>query len=367
MASRNRVEMSRRLFERILLCAQQRGAQIENIEKARYITRLNENDASLMSSADAEVLNISRHTKLIRINKGDDCFFCTIGIHEPNVLPAGLELAPITPALFAVFVLEAEIYPSSSVTGYQIKDAIESEHMGVQDYNGHALQEVTPLFPSIQVYKVSSNEPFLENDLYRVLGSLISRSYFDGPIHISPETLESLKEVFEAGSNYIPFRNLVQGMLSISWEGLFLEVYRCLEQLYAEPHISALKKNWPSSLPMKELASYLEEHLSWRPREDEALRKIIETCEEEIIDNLFEAMKIGDGGEGEKVNSASKAVYSLRNGIVHYRPIHNAIKKSDDQWNNIINCLLKVVTHVYDLRGEPFFVGDKRHSALLDR
>lgn len=75
MASRNRVEMSRRLFERILHCAQQRGAQIENIGKARYITRLDENDASLMSSADAEVLNISRHTKLIRINKGDDCFF----------------------------------------------------------------------------------------------------------------------------------------------------------------------------------------------------------------------------------------------------------------------------------------------------
>ncbi|HBO2965668.1 TPA: hypothetical protein L4Q94_005710 [Pseudomonas aeruginosa] len=367
MASRNRKEMNKRLFERILHCGQQRGAQIENIEKVRYIQRLNESDASLMSSADAEVLNISRHTKLIKIAKGDDCFFCTIGISEPGLLPTGLEPAPITPALFAITVLEAEVQPSSSVTGYKIKDAIEGEYQGVQDYDGHLLEKVTPLFPSIQVYKVSSNEPFLDYDLYRVVGSLLSRSYFDGPIHISCETLEGLREIFETGSKYIPFRNLVQGMMSISWEGLFLEIYRCLEQLYAEPHISALKTNWPSSLPMKELASYLEEHLSWRPREDEALRKIIEACEEELIDNLFEAMKVDNGGKGKKVSSASKAVYALRNGIVHYRPIHNAVEKSDEQWNKIISCLLNVVSHVYDLRGEPFFVGDKKNSVLLDR
>jgi hypothetical protein len=362
MASRNRTEMSTRLFERLASAAKQRGIDIDNASKGRFIRGLSCEDAELMAKADAVVLTISRQVRMVRITSALRTLFCVFGLPEPYQIPLGLELDDLTPGLFAVSVLEANVQPPSSITASKIRDTIEAQFVGSDNYEGHQLEEIASLFPSLNVYRVAQVESYMQSD-FRVLGALVARSYVDGPILISSTTLEKLWTIFERGSKYIPHRNLVQGLMAISWENLFLEAYRCLEQLYAEPRVSALKAQWKSTRPLQELAILLEQHLSWRPKEDDALAKIISCADLAYVEELCNAFGISESltlteGKVTRAEKVSRRVYELRNNIVHYRPRNQAITKSELEWDKIVSALLDVINVLYDLRGEQFFEAD---------
>lgn len=356
MASRNRVEMNKLLFERLIVAAQQRDVEISNATKGRFIRRLSVEDAELMAGADARVLTISRQVRMVRISFQGETLFCVFGLAEPDQLPLGLEIADLTPAIFVIGVLEARIQPLSSKSGSDIRDVIEDDFMGALEYDGHELEGVGSLFPRPSVFRATQDEPYLESD-HRVLGALLVRSYADGPIQLSSVTIEKLQSIFESGAKFIPFRNLVQGLMSISWENLYLEAYRCLEQLYAEPRVSDLKSQWHSTLPLRELAALLERHLSWRPKEDDALGKLLASCNFIYLTRLSTAFGINEPSANQNfiAEKVSRKVYELRNSVVHYRPIHEAINKSDVEWDDIISALLEVVGDIYESRGVPFF------------
>jgi hypothetical protein len=368
VASRNRREMSVRLFERLASAASQRGLDIANASQGRYIRRLSDEDAELMATADADALAISRQVRMVRITSAVRTLFCVFGLPEPDQMPLGLELDELTPGVFTISVLEASIQPLGSRTAFDIRDTIEAQFVGSDGYEGHQLEEIARLFPPPTVYRVAQNEPYMHDD-YRVLGALVARSYIDGPIQVSSSTLEKLWTMFERGSKFIPHRNLVQGLMAISWENLFLEAYRCLEQLYAEPRVSALKAQWQSTRSLRELAILLETHLSWRPKEDDALAKIISSSDSPYVTSLCNAFGIVDPSTEEivtRVEKVSRQVYQLRNNIVHYRPIHQAITKSDFEWDNIVSALLDIISNIYDMRGVPFFQAETEVSMGME-
>ena len=356
MASRNRIKMNKLLFERLIVAAELSNVEIANATEGRFIRRLSDEDAALMAGADALVLTISRQVRMVRISFQGQTLFCVFGLAEPDQLPLGLEIAELTPAIFLIGVVEARIQPLSSISGYGIQDVIEQDFVGVAGYDGHELDAVAKLFPTPSVFRVTQDEPYLKSD-HRVLGALLVRSYTDGPIQLSSVTIEKLQTIFEFGSKFIPFRNLIQGLMSIAWENLYLEAYRCLEQLYAEPRVSDLKDQWHSTLPLRDLAALLERHLSWRPKEDDALSKLLASCSPTCLASLTAALRIQEPPDNQ-ISTAEKAarkIYDLRNSVVHYRPIHEEINKSDDEWNDIVSALLDVVSDIYDLRGVPFF------------
>lgn len=356
MASRNRVEMSAALFERLFAAASQRGSEIANAKEKRYLRRLNDEDAELMAAGDAQTLFISRQVRLVRITFKSKLLFCVFGLVVPEQLPIGLEPIDLTPAIFSIGVLQARIQPKSSVSVSDIRDAVEADFIGSPEYQGHELDAIAQLFPPPTVYRAVRQEPYLQSD-HRVLGSLFARSYADGPIQISNPTMEKLWLTFEAGSKFIPYHNLLQGLMAISWGQLFLETYRCLEQLFAEPRVAALRGQWQSKLSLRELAAMIERHLAWRPKEDDALSKIIGCCDIACVSVLCNAFGLNEPLEGVTLGAekASRKVYDLRNNVVHYRPIHETIQKTDAEWDFIVSALIDVVNQVYESRGGPFF------------
>ena len=217
--------MSKLLFERLIVAAQQRDVEILHATKGRYIRRLSDEDANLMAGADACVLTISRQVRMVRISFQGETLFCVFGLTEPDQLPIGLEFADLTPAIFVIGILEARIQPLSSISGAEIRDVIEDYFMGANGYEGHNLDDVAKLFPRPSVFRATQDEQYLESDC-RVLGALLVRSYMDGPIQLSSVTIEKFQSIFESGSKFIPFGNLLQGLMSISWENLYLAACR---------------------------------------------------------------------------------------------------------------------------------------------
>lgn len=351
------MKMSEIIFDRLIADAGAKGITINDPDKPRYIERLSNDDALLMAKADCNVLVVTRHIKLVKINYEEKVIFALFGISEPEQAPAGLAITDITPGTFAVSIFHTDTQPMPSVTPSEIREVIELRfYTEGGDYDGNEISEIADLFPKIYFLQVVELFDYHYDD-YRVIGSLISRTYLDGPIQLDPATIEAMARVFETASNFIPYKNIVQGILSISWDGLFLELYRCIEQLYACNKLTPLTKKWVTNSSLRDIAALLETELAWRPKEDESLIGLIAECETQTIARAYSAMG-GDQNFGDLINpsdTVGRLIYKLRNSIVHYRPAHEAVQKNEASWNEIVTAMLEIIEQSYERLGESFF------------
>jgi len=321
-----------------------------------------------------EAFLLGRRSRIVKITHGDELYFCLFGIPLTGDLPDGIETTDLTPALLTCAVLEAKVLPIA--TGLEIKDAIESEYIGTKDYCGHDVNAISKLFPPLVVVKGDSNYEF-QHDLQRVMGSFLVRSLNNQQIELQEETIDTFITFFEAGSAYIPFGIIIRSLISVTWEGLFLDAYRCIEQIYSCIKVGELREDWDSEKSLRQLAELLESHLAWRPKEDDAFGSILEKCdplgikdactllelptEETLSENGLQVTR--PRSDDKLARSVAKHLYGIRNNLVHYRPVHELIKKSDDEWNSIIRLMLGFVQESYSLFGPNFF--EKKISSGL--
>lgn len=352
--ARNRTAMSAALFGRLTDHAAQAGEFVVNPEAGRWIIRKDDHDAALMAKAEAEARIVTRQIRLVRIEHDGQTYFCTFGLPEPDETPPDLEIIGSTPSLFAIAVLEAQVRPRASITSADIKQLLDERYKDHADYAGHELSEIEPIFPPMVVYRaLATAEYHAVTD--RVLGAILARTYLDGPISLEPETVSALTEVFETNSALIPFRNLVQGVMAISWENLFLEIYRCIEQLYGMKRYSELRVKLNFTASPRELAKMLEDQLAWRPKETEAFIALAVLCDEALISSVCVGMAIQADSHEKRCSKLVEKMYGLRNTIVHYRPVHEMVQKSDADWNVIIRGMLAIVAELYNDHANEFF------------
>ncbi|MFV1543637.1 hypothetical protein VW041_01520 [Phaeobacter sp. JH204A] len=345
--------MNTEIFHRLVLKAANDDVTIPNAGKPRWIRKLNDSDSSLMAKSEiSSQLKVTRHIRAIQIEYNKVCHFGVLGHIEKSGTPDGLLPTEITPGLFSVIVTESDIQPS--VTGLEILDAIGDLYAGETEFDGFDLSDISKLFPYITVYEADQNYEYTLN-VTRVLGALIARSYSDGPIGPSASTLAKVSSLFEAGSEHVPFENILQGLLSISWGGFFLELYRAVEQLYAVPRLSGLVEAWPTPLPYRQLADLLESHLSWRPKEDDALAKIIGECDGEVVKSLIDSFCSDRAADQEtSPEKVAKEIYKVRNRLVHFRTALGKATHTDDEWDRMISAMLDLVQDIYRRHGKRF-------------
>jgi len=264
MANRSRIQMSQQIFKRLIAHASDDGVVIPEIDQKRWIRRLSDADASLMAEADVfGHQQITRQIRAIHFEHEAVRYFAVLGIGETGDVPEGLVPTELTPGTLSVALTQSDIQPNAK--GLEILEAIGDLHGGIEGFDGYELSAIAKLFPSVEMFEADKNYEYTAN-VVRVLGALTARSYVDGPIAPSDTTLNKVSDLFQSGSEHVPFENVLQGMLSISWGGFFLELYRAIEQLYAVPRLAALVEAWPTSLPYRSLAYLLESHLAWRPQ-----------------------------------------------------------------------------------------------------
>lgn len=351
MANRNRITMNTLLFRSLIQYVELADQVFLHRDEARWIKRKDDADAELMAHADrCGLLRVTRQIRGVHIEHEGIRYFTVMGLPSIDALPNGLTRQELTPGLFAIAVCESNLPPSASPL--KIKQAIEATHRGESDFDGIDLEQIQALYPDIFVY-VGDNNFEYTSSLVRVLGTLLSTSYFDGPIEFEMTTLAELQLLFESGSDHIPFDNILQGILSISWGGLFLELYRSVEQLFAVPKLISVTEVWPATVPFSKLAELLESRIAWRPKENEALSLIIRACSDDVRNSLSDAFCKRRVPPIDHQNMADD-VYRLRNSLVHFRQSLREEELTDQQWNEIARAMTKFVREVYDLYGERY-------------
>ena len=353
MANRSRIQMSQQIFARLITHASENGVAIPSDDQARWISRFSDADASLMAEADVfGHQQITRQIRAMHFEHDAVRYFAVLGIGEAESVPDGLVLTELTPGTLSVALTQSDIQPTAK--GLEILEAIGDLHGGVEGFDGYELSAITKLFPSIEIFEADQNYEYTAN-VVRVLGALTARSYADGPIAPSSTTLNKVSDIFQSGSEHVPFENILQGMLSISWGGFFLELYRAIEQLYAVPRLAALVEAWPTSLPYRSLADLLESHLAWRPKEDEALAKIIAECDDTIVAPLRESFSgHRDGDQEITTEKVAADIYKVRNSLVHFRAALGTVQRTNKEWDDMISAMLDLVKDVYQRHGARF-------------
>ncbi len=342
--------MSKDLFAKLVDAVEASPDRVlTNSDAARWIKKLSDEDATLMSQADViEACLVTRHLRASLLQHEDAMFLCVSGLEADEDLPIAFEAFELTPGLFALAVSELKLVPKASAI--EIFDTIDSSFQGAVGYEGHELEDVAKLFPDVSIFQLD-NDADSSGSIWRSLGVLLSVFYGQGPIELSEEALESLKELYEAGSDHVPFKNIVQGHLAMSWSGLFLELYRAIEQLYSVPKLTNLTDEWASPKPFYELAELLENQLGWRPKEEDALRELIESCDDPLLDML--TSELCPNSEN-KAQAVAKAIYKQRNSLVHFRSAMPEQDYSTEQWNNRICLMIKLVSHLYERHGKNY-------------
>lgn len=354
--------MSQNVFGRLIECVEQQGLALENRDKSRWIKRLSEHDANLMSKADViSTVKVTRQIKAVQIEYENFRYMAILGLPLIDSAPDGLILIDHTPGLFAIAVIGADVGPNA--TAYQIKQAIEYSHEGDPGFEGIDLAEISCLFPLIQVFQADKNYEFTA-ELVRVLGTLTASSYFDGPIGLDSSTLSETQALFEGGCEFVPFEAILQGLLSISWSGFFLELYRAIEQLYAVPKLLALATVWPVTGKYSDMAANLEKHLGWRPKENESLAGLIDCCSDatKISLGLAFCQNRENPMEAETI---ANCIYKLRNSLVHFRQALLTARLDDSDWNTKIRAMIALMNEVYQQHGSRFHSVGSSSSPLI--
>lgn len=353
MASRNRIALNQTFFSRLIEHASLNGVEIQNPTEGRWIARLSDDDAQLMTKAD--VIGLQKLTKSLRVvalsfeSKKYIVFF---GLSEVKDLPEGLSEVDITPALFLVPVVEAGVLPSA--TGFAVKEAVEGLYQGVVDYSGHDLNEILALYPNCQAFVADTNYDFT-GSLPRVIGTMIARSYENGPIELSRETLAIASDLFEEGSPHLPYEVILQGLMSISWRGFYLGLYRCIEQLFPVSALANLIRETGDDRPIIDIAEILERQLAWRPKEDVALEGLMKGVSGELVGHFITCLQIQVPEHTSYEKSVAKRIYSLRNGMVHFRPGVSSVDELGEQREDtMVRLMVELVAELYSQHGAAF-------------
>lgn len=350
MANRNRTQLNIDLFNKLIGKAEEAGVEIA--AGGRWIRRLSSEDAELLTTGDSKIMALTRLSRTMVVLKEARRYFLAIGFSSCEAYPAALKRIDATPALFTLAVTEWGLAPSASSA--EIRDILQDQFSGIAGYNGHDLLDISGLFPEVFYFEITDGFAASDN-ISRLTGSFCLRTYGNGPLNFEDDTRDRIASLFESGNDYIPYDVILQGAMAFSWGSFYLELYRCLEQVYSAPRMKALSEEFSLRDSLHDLAMSFERLLSWRPKEDESLLKVIRYCTKSSIDSALSSFNCDECEDfNTATDAASRAIYKLRNALVHFRPSAERINLDDKSWNAIVVAMSDLVAEVYDAIGEMF-------------
>lgn len=216
------------------------------------------------------------------------------------------------------------------------------------EYAGHEFNEIASVFDPFGVYQILEESPIKGDDIVRLSCLFISQNPENLILAFSDDTLKVFRDIVLNGPTDIPFENFILGLTSFSWKYAFLDIYRCIERLFALPFFQKIHAELSPMPDFKKFVSLVEEITGWRPKEDTALKKILDNAPSDLIKTLSELKKRETGTEaGTETEKLANWFYQVRNSIVHYRLTSKEVKFKDADWDLLFQTSLILTRHLY--------------------
>ncbi|WP_377481078.1 MAG: hypothetical protein P2A85_13940 [Microcoleus anatoxicus] len=235
---------------------------------------------------------------------------------------------------------------SHKVSAYEIAEEIlyESENSTIE-YN---FSLIANCFEPFSVYRIQEDSAFLKKDdidLIRISGFYALKNSQLIALNFSCKTLDKFEKVFFEGSESIPYENLLFSLVSVSWKYSFLDIYRCIERLFCISYLDVFHKELKITDSLLKFSADVEKYIGWKPKENEAVNKLVDDSPEEALQLVREIKTLLDGTEEGKCGDF---IYKIRNSIVHFRPATQSINLDDKKWDMLIRASLYIVEYWYN-------------------
>jgi hypothetical protein len=277
-------------------------------------------------------------------------YFVTVGFQyqEKSDVSNILEYVKINAGILTALLFKLEVPLVKSLNYLDITNEIFYESS--DELIKYQFNCVSKFFEPLCIYRINEDCPFTggeDIDLIRLSGFYILKNRQLISLNFSSNTLDKFEKIFFEGSKVIPHENLLLSLVSSAWKYSFLDIYRCIERLFCISALEEFHNKFQITCSILQFSTDIEDHIGWRPKEEDSLDKIIKKSPQEIT-NLLQEIKafIHGEAEGDRVN----IIYKIRNSIVHFRGTNKAIYSSlnDLHWDKLINSSLLIVEYWYD-------------------
>lgn len=212
---------------------------------------------------------------------------------------------------------------------------------------------ITPLIWKLDIEKHSLiNKNLL---LAFFSGFVLSQPRSEFKLNFKDETLINFKALIENSPMDLIGSNIYKSMFSTDWDHCFLELYRCVEFLYPLPYLHDFANVIMDSSLLPKMYLNAEDKLNWRPKEADALFRLIKELgeEKESVSKLRDCFEIIEGANFDVKSTSSSIVsnriYKLRNSIAHFRVSSNYKISKEIHFNDLISNLLLLITDLYGM------------------
>jgi hypothetical protein len=266
-------------------------------------------------------------------------YFCLIGADNPTFFFDGLSNIPISEGLFLSLYFDLKPQILKYTTSTDVKSFYEYYD---STYNGHDFNDLLKLFPPISVYKIALQSG---DDYDNTLNKLAIDYFCSNPdstiLSFSAECIENYLVLCYSIGSIIPIDNILRSITASSWRYCFLDLYRCIENLYEIGRIHSHYLEFKSRFTFPTFYDKLTKTLKGKPNELDALDNLLSLHSiylQTFLNNCKSSL--------DEKNSTF--IYNLRNNIVHHRNDTVSLNLTESNWSDIIIFLTLSIDHSYN-------------------
>ena len=218
------------------------------------------------------------------------------------------------------------------------KKIIFNQKMGRPEFS------LAELFYEISLYKITSK--FTQaGSLHQLTGCILIKGASYRLLPYSDNVIKEFEDIFENGSKYIPFENILASYVASDFKFAYLDLYRCIEKLESLYFLSELYKK----LSLENTDTTL---LKFCKNIDESIGLHRLDSHMNLLENLLRSIEIQTKQNPKKI---AEKLFKTRNIIAHLSPNQaNELHQDALYWNERISSILHLIKILYDTNQNLF-------------
>lgn len=336
------IEANSQLFHLLDDYCSRRGDPVRYKDRIRYVYSNNEDKHDLQNTQIARVIKFGRHRALSLLTTGEgENLVATIGF-EFDLDNPELEFTETSSGMKVALISEINPHPTASTAN--VRNIVEADDKSNPTYSGHHIDDIETLFPPIQTWRARDLSD--DDSVWQVFLMVCVSECRLGGSWIDDDLARDLTTLAQLNVPSLPYHALCQSIFDLDPRSLYMALYRCIEATYAYDSCRQLVANLSLKEDWQSVARALASTVSWHPQESNSLQASLRYAIDEDLKDLCASLRANEGNNLRA--STSKAIYDLRNQIVHYRPWQETISIDDLDWNRICLYLARIVLSVFD-------------------
>lgn len=271
---------------------------------------------------------------------------------ESNLDSSLMEPIEINSGVFTLILAKTKITIDPGSDLESLSNELFSQHKDPK-YKGHEYSDILKFIEPISFYKVPPDSAFFPINSYQIACYLISQVSREITLSYTDQTLEMYREICLEIEKGIDYENIYTSITSSNFKHSYLELYRCIEKLYAIPSLKELHEDINTSDSLLEFISKVQNSFDWRPNDSNAIEKIFSSLGEDLVQKFTAFISQTDSLGDMKPETF---FYKLRNSIVHFRIGQDGFNFDSEEWSKIISIQLELVKDQYSTHKDIFKV-----------